>query len=81
MSFVLNPSTGKTDWRQTEQYLTGLSLTFRIMEVLKTTSLVLGCPVIAVQQTKKIICYPIIITIQETITGQKLEGIVQTTAG
>lgn len=74
MSFVLNPSAGKTDWRQ------GYHLLFRIMEVFKTTSVVLGCPVIAAQQTKKIIWYPILTTIQETITGQKLEGIVQTAA-
>lgn len=50
------------------------------MEVLKTTSVVLGCPVIAAQQTKKIIWYPILTTIQETITGQKLDGTVQTAA-
>lgn len=39
------------------------------MEVLKTTSLELGFPVRVVQQIKKIICYPNVTTIQETITG------------
>lgn len=50
------------------------------MEVLKTTTLELGCPVLVVQQTKKIICCPNVMTIQETITGWKPEGILQTTA-
>lgn len=50
------------------------------MEVLKTTSLELGFPVRVVQQIKKIICYPNVTTIQETITGQNPEGILQTAA-
>lgn len=50
------------------------------MEVLRITNLELGCPVLVVQQTKKIICYPNMTTIQETITGEKPEAILQTTA-